>query len=761
MSEREIQKRLRKSIYFIVCIGILMVSGCGIFAFFLSNTLEEAVTSNMRDETDEYKKRLHKQLDTDLQLLNSVAEILGHTDLTESEAFPELLDQVNQSNDFLTMSYINADGIGIVATLGKEIETGVRLEDLQEEPREIAQKALNEEECISHMFKGDFSQERVFTYGVPVYRNGVADGALLASTHVEIFSDILSGNQVMGGTGRIHMVSSTGKFLIFTNPVVENRPDTLFGEPYLSGESLKQIPEKMERGEEGFFSFRYHGREYRAFLTPVGVNQWYLVCVNSIEESSRMVLRVVEGAGVLAAAMLILFVFVLIYGYRLAKSGNRNLMKMAYHDALTGALNFSGFQKEAKDRMDENSSCSIVTLNIHQFKFFNEIFGKDRADRLLKAVGEQAEKELGERELLCRASADQFYLLLNDTDRTVLSERLNRLMERITCSFGEQGDYQVLLYCGIVISDVNDTVYSLDQMLTHVMFALAKARETHQNTIWFFDSELHKKEVMDSYVEGHMNQALQEKEFRLYLQPKVDLKTDALGGAEALVRWQRHDGTMIFPSQFIPLFEENGFCAKLDMYMVEQVCACLRQWMDAGLTPVPVSVNQSKLTFFMPDYVNRLMELADRYQIPSGLLTLEILEGMALENVDALNRRLEILREKGFHISMDDFGSGYSSLNTLGKLKLDELKLDRGFLLEVSKGDNNSRLIMEQVVALAKGLSMSTVVEGVETEEHVRLIKELGCDYGQGYVYSRPVPESEFTESWMKKAGINQKTEKN
>ena len=107
MSEREIQKRLRKSIYFIVCIGILMVSGCGIFAFFLSNTLEEAVTSNMRDETDEYKKRLHKQLDTDLQLLNSVAEILRHTDLTESEAFPELLDQVNQSNDFLTMSYIN------------------------------------------------------------------------------------------------------------------------------------------------------------------------------------------------------------------------------------------------------------------------------------------------------------------------------------------------------------------------------------------------------------------------------------------------------------------------------------------------------------------------------------------------------------------------------------------------------------------------------------------------------------------------------
>ena len=186
--------------------------------------------------------------------------------------------------------------------------------------------------------------------------------------------------------------------------------------------------------------------------------------------------------------------------------------------------------------------------------------------------------------------------------------------------------------------------------------------------------------------------------------------------------------------------------------MLEQACRRLREWTDAGLEPVPISVNQSKLTFFMPDYVNRIMAIVDRYQVPPRLLTLEILEGTALENVEVMNKRLESLHKKGFRISMDDFGSGYSSLNILGKLKIDELKLDRGFLMETAAGENpNAGLIMEQVVQLSKKLAISTVVEGVETEANEQLIKGLGCDYGQGYLYSRP-PEEEFTERWVSRA---------
>ena len=754
MSEREINKRLQKSIAVIVCCGILLLAGGGIFVYFLSNTLQEAIGVNMQEETDEYKKRIHKQFASDVQLLESLAELIGSAGLTEREEFPELLEQVNWKNDFLTMSYVGADGMGIVVMSADGVQEDVPLETMQEETRAVAEKAFKGEIGVSRLFLSDFSSERVLAYGVPVYQGQRIIGVLMASSHVGIFSDILSGNRVMGGTGRIHMVSSTGQFLIFTRTVVADPPESLFGEPYLEGEELSRVQELLKQDQQAAFSFQHEGTRYRALLEPVGINGWYLLCVNSIEESSHFVLMVVEGAAVLLLAVMLLFSFLLIYGYRLTRNGNRALFRLAFYDPLTGALNFAGFRREAKEALEADPEASMVSLNIHQFKFINEILGKERSDQLLKQVKEQADKELTDGELFCRTSADHFYLLLKDTDRRRIWERMTRIMDGIQpAAAGEHDDYRVLFYCGVVVSSRKETLYSMDQMQTHVMFALAKARERHQNTIWFFDTKLHEKEVMDNYVEGHMNQALEAREFRLYLQPKISLGSGQIGGAEALVRWVRQDGKTIFPDQFIPLFEENGFCARLDLYMLEQACRRLREWTDAGLEPVPISVNQSKLTFFMPDYVNRIMAIVDRYQVPPRLLTLEILEGTALENVEVMNKRLESLHKKGFRISMDDFGSGYSSLNILGKLKIDELKLDRGFLMEAAAGENpNAGLIMEQVVQLSKKLAISTVVEGVETEANEQLIKGLGCDYGQGYLYSRPIPEEEFTERWVSRA---------
>ena len=253
-----------------------------------------------------------------------------------------------------------------------------------------------------------------------------------------------------------------------------------------------------------------------------------------------------------------------------------------------------------------------------------------------------------------------------------------------------------------------------------------------------------------------MHQALKDKEFRMFLQPKMDMRTGKLGGAEALVRWIPKDGTIIYPNQFIPLFESNGFCSSLDMYMVENVCRKIREWIDAGITPVPISVNQSKILFYEEDYVENLCAVLERYRIPGDLITLEILEGLAAGNIDELNEKIDQLKEKGFRISMDDFGSGYSSFNTLGKLHIDELKMDRVFLSAITgKEDERQEIIMAQVVDLAKKLRISTVAEGVETKENETLIRTLGCGYGQGYYYSRPIDEDEFDRKYMEKGNGN------
>ena len=207
---------------------------------------------------------------------------------------------------------------------------------------------------------------------------------------------------------------------------------------------------------------------------------------------------------------------------------------------------------------------------------------------------------------------------------------------------------------------------------------------------------------------------------------------------------------MIFPDQFIPLFEQNGFCTELDLYMVELACRQIRQWMDEGKEAIPISVNQSKLLFYKDGYVENLCEIMERYHVPAKMITLEILEGLALGDAEGLNSRIRELKEKGFQISMDDFGSGYSSLNILCSLEIDELKLDRAFLMEMPGHKKwQQQIVMEQIAQLATKMNMTTVAEGVETWEDEAFILKAGCDYGQGYYYSKPLCAAEFTEKYM------------
>lgn len=275
---------------------------------------------------------------------------------------------------------------------------------------------------------------------------------------------------------------------------------------------------------------------------------------------------------------------------------------------------------------------------------------------------------------------------------------------------------------------------------------------THHTDIAFYNHDMHNAVRKKNSIESQMYPALQNKEFKLFLQPKFGMKNEGLVGAEALVCWQNPDGSYRYPNEFIPLFEENGFCLKLDLYVVERACEQIKAWKDAGLTPVPISVNQSKMLFSDLHYPDNLMQILNRYHVSPSLITLEILEGVATDNLELLNHQIEALHALGFRISMDDFGNGYSSLNMLYQLNIDELKLDRGFLRQVSKEDEERRyIILEQIVSFARKLGIATVAEGIETQEDEALIQALKCNFGQGYFYDKPMSAKEFSQRYMKK----------
>lgn len=423
---------------------------------------------------------------------------------------------------------------------------------------------------------------------------------------------------------------------------------------------------------------------------------------------------------------------------------------LSRYDGLTGAYNGTYFRKLLEYICQEEIPVVLVALNVRNFKHINETYGINTADRLLCRIKDCLDQIMQDKEFFCRQAADTFCLVLHEDKPSVVAARIQALSAAIQSVADTLLDgYPVALYFGGVFTGHSPEPHSIANH-SYMMSALAQAKKQNLQELCLYDQALHEAEQLRNYVESRMQAALDQEEFQMYLQPKIDLRNGRLEGAEALVRWQPLDRPMLYPNQFIPQFEENGFCVQLDLYMVEQVCRQLRAWQDAGLKPVPISVNQTKLLFYSPGYVDKLLKLTKKYDVSPEHITLEILEGLALENVEKLNHSIDSLNAVGFQISMDDFGSGYSSLNTLGKIKIDELKLDRLFLMDVAQDrEGKQRKVLAAIVALAKQLHIRTVVEGVENSDHEQMVIDLACDCAQGYYYSKPIPTARFLQEFL------------
>ena len=753
MIEEKLQKHIKRTMILVICIIFVLLTGGGIFSAYLQQAKDKAERAQVIAEAEEYKSRILKQLEADFQTLYTLSVFLDESYTADRELLAERLDEANDNNAFLTMVYYDKNGEGVISTIGEEPILDAELSQLSSEGQTVIERALSGESSVSRLFESTISKNYIFAYSVPVYDGDEVVGALAASDHIDIFSDILTGNTVLGGGGYIHMLDSDGDFLIRSSKtIVQEDLSSIFEGPYLSEDSREEVRAALQDGERIFSSFSYEGESYPFLLEPVGINGWYLFCVNTGEglgAASSTSLIVTQVTFIL---VLILMIFMMIYGYRVLRKYSDNLVRLAYHDSLTGAENLTRFNQRLNKAL-KTSGGSVAAISIRQFPFLNEIFGKEKTNRLLCLIKDILDKNLNKDEFSCRDTEDRFFIFFKDTDRERVRKRLEKCIDEIDKSSEiSRTDYRLLFNCGVAVSEDSGNKEELsDILMNQVPFALDKAKSLNTGTIWFFDTELHKKEEVENYVESYMHQALSDGEFKLFLQPQKNLKSGKIESAEALVRWKTDSGRMIYPDQFIPVFENNGFCTELDLYMVEQVCKKIRSWIDNGIEPISVSVNQSKLLFFEADYVKKLKSLLEKYDIPANLITLEILEGLALENVDELNEKIEQLQKEGFEISLDDFGSGFSSLNTLGKLKINELKLDRDFLLNASnKYKKRIRLIMEEIVHMAGCLGISTVAEGVETPEDEKLIQEIGLNIGQGYLYSRPLSADDFDEKYMK-----------
>ncbi|MFI3176509.1 MAG: EAL domain-containing protein [Eubacteriales bacterium] len=412
------------------------------------------------------------------------------------------------------------------------------------------------------------------------------------------------------------------------------------------------------------------------------------------------------------------------------------------HDELTGLLSEKKFKEQLKTILVEkpNDIYHIIAFDIDNFKGINEVYGYEVGSKILQKTAECVKKSLESVEhIMMRDFADNFYLLVNGTDVGAHlggGNEYEYMEQELRKILGD--DYKFSFSLGIYT--IEDSKEDIPLMLDCATAARDKGKSTIGYTVHQYTDEMRIARKVRNNILATMEGSICAKEVAVYYQPKISLETDEVTGAEALVRWI-HDGKAITPNYFIPTFEKNGFITTLDYYVLDTVCRFIARNKSAKL-PV-ISVNLSGITIMQGDVVDSILEVLERYKVESKQIEIEITESAFVQDFEKAISSLECLREKGFRIAMDDFGTGVSTLHRLREIPIDTLKIDRAFITASVK-DEKGRAIIENIVRMAQELNVETVAEGIETEEQRDYLKALGCNVAQGYFYARPLPEQEF-----------------
>ena len=414
-------------------------------------------------------------------------------------------------------------------------------------------------------------------------------------------------------------------------------------------------------------------------------------------------------------------------------------------DDVTGGKNKKEFERVCSRLLKGEGEFVVVYANIDRFKLINDAYGDDEGDVVLKKIHQIIDEEmLSWDEASGRIMADNFGMLMRFLSMNKLEHRLARINEQLSSLKDKDGvEYGIKLYFGIY--QVVDKNESVSAMLEKANLALKRVTHSMQHLVHMgvYDEKDKKQLGREKELEMKMERALKNGEFIPYLQPKYDLENETIGGAEALVRWMDPVEGMIVPNEFIPLFEKNGFIVELDLYMFEQVCRLVEKWNKNGYRIIPISVNMSRGHFSVPGFFERYMQILSRYDVPDRSIEIELTESLFYNEMSMLKELIDKIHEAGMLCSIDDFGSGYSSLNMLKEVEVDALKLDRVFFKE-TEDNKRSKSVINSVIHLAQDLELRTISEGVEVRSQVDYLKEAECDYIQGYIFARPMPVSDF-----------------
>ncbi len=471
---------------------------------------------------------------------------------------------------------------------------------------------------------------------------------------------------------------------------------------------FEQVAKQIKNGFEG--RLEKDGANIFIRLTDTGEPIWYNLMLKFVADESG---ALAEMAGMLRRAT------------------SEEIMNMEIVDYYTVTDNPLLVHEHMRNLMLKNSdkNYAIIQFDIKRFKIINETYSEEIGTELLHHIDRQLKAYCNDYQLSARLNADIFTLVTPfETKDDIIG-----IITEIQDGYKAFRDIKLELVFGVyIVEDLNEPVRIMGDRAAVARLLIKK---NAVENIAFYDDKIQKSANSRHFVESNMKQALENKEFNIYLQPKFSISGNVTVGYEALVRWIHPEKGMISPAEFIPLFEENGFILKLDAYVWECACQVLRDWIDRGFSPMPISVNVSRAHLKDDEFIILLDSLLEKYELPKNLLELEITESIEGESTSIMAQKL---KEHGYKLLMDDFGSGYSSLNTLKTTKFDIIKIDREFLTELMNDDRGKKII-SHTISMSRDVGLGLIAEGVETSEQAYFLSECGCDIAQGFLYAKPM----------------------
>lgn len=716
----------------------------------VTNNLKNDIGIYLSEVSQQSALSLKNEVNNEVNSLKDFAEVLGKDSSVDVKKTVELLNVLASKKGVKRM--------GLILPNGEVYTTDGLNTDTQDMP--LLKKSMVEWSVISDIVEDNKGDGKINVISTPIYNNDKVIGYIFATHRLEAYKNILSVS-TFGGQGYSYVIKSNGETI-----VPSTHKDSVKNFDFyrlinndikeIEGSNKEKVIEDIKSGRSGGSSYTYNGIEKYMNYTPIGINDWCLLSVIPGSIVTDKVDYVKNNAIFLCFGSVLVFALLLSYIIFGNEKTKDMLYKSAFLDMLTGLRNIIKFKIDAEKilKKEVGSKYAIVYFDIEKFKYINDRLGYNNGSKVLRYVADIFKGNLKDKEILCRVSADKFIAMLRYEENSDELEK-KHILKRIKKINAEAGRFlddngtviEIVFSVGIyrIQENPKKDYFNINAIIDKGDVARKHSKGYHETTYSFYSDVDESKILMEKEMEDDMYTALANNEFMVYLQPKYSLKNFKIVGAEALIRWHHPEKGFISPGEFIPLFEKNGFIDKIDIYVFESVCKILRKWIDEDMNIIPISVNVSRGHLSSRGFVDKYKKIISKYNVPTNYIEIEITESAVIDSVQTLIYVIEGIKELGFTISMDDFGSGYSSLNVLRNIPVDVLKLDREFFDEITDNERWKKVVLG-VVSLAKSMDIKVVSEGVETEEQSEFLREIGCDMAQGYLFAKPMPVGEFEE---------------